>query len=533
MSSDNESNSESNSESKNTSLLNSNDTVLELQLGDVIKISNPLNENLNDQTFIIDYIDKTKVYLINTDTLERVRLTILEDGTIGDGNISRIAILSRSDTPSYAKQNDLLPNKWINIYFEGEFPVIITGEITNLENDMIEVKTIDGDIIYINFDYKGLPENLPIEMIEIREKPIEPLTESKQNVIEEQPLEEIPELDVEKKFVEPEKIQLTIPVKEIKNQIKEFIVKADRVKFGNEEFGPIVEYRDVSTKNKRYSIEEQVSDLLDELLSTVPNIQRTPRVLNNIHTMIERFKQLREKFSIFDNYGNVDGFLINESFHRPLIKNYFFDLNASLYWILPVVKNYKNIYDAKNIDEENIDVININLDKSLIDFKEVINNYKSNNMPSDQNKYTQLYRDINNQPFENLNDEELNGILYQLNAVNNVNTVIDNLEDLYSSVYSNNAIRSRRFVIQKYNTGLTKLDTIDSTGAKMVTIRTNMTNNDLLSISSIIFLPEPVIRFSKINLPGTNILERVNLNNNFINYWQFLKKKYKCKCKFY
>jgi len=515
---------ESNSESKNTSLLNSNDTILELQLGDIIKISNPLNENLNNQTFIIDYIDKSKVYLINTDTLERVRLTILEDGTIGDGNISRIAILSRSDTPSYAKQNDLLPNKWINIYFEGEFPVIITGEITNLENDMIEVKTIDDDIIYINFDYKGLPENLPIEMIEIREKPIEPLTESKQNVIEEQPLEEIPELDIEKKFVEPEKIQLTIPVKEIKNQIKEFIVKADRVKFGNEEFGPIVEYRDVSTKNKRYSIEEQVSDLLDELLSTVPNIQRTPRVLNNIHTMIERFKQLREKFSIFDNYGNVDGFLIKESFHRPLIKNFFFDLNASLYWILPVVKNYKNIYDAKNMDEENIDVININLDKSLIDFKEIINNYKSNDMPSEQNKYAQLYRDINNQPFENLNDEELNGILYQLNAVNNVNTVIDNLEDLYSSVYSNNSIRSRRFVIQKYNTGLTKLDTIDSTGAKMVTIRTNMTNNDLLSISSIIFLPEPVIRFSKINLPGTNILERVNLNNNFINYWQFLKK---------
>ena len=300
MSSNNESNSESNSETKNSSLLNSNDTILELQLGDVIKISNPLNENLDDQTFIIDYIDKSKVYLINTDSLERVRLTILEDGTIGDGNISRIAILSRSDTPSYAKQNDLLPNKWINIYFEGEFPVIITGEITNLENDMIEVKTVDEDIIYINFDYKGLPENLPIQMIEIREKPIEPLTEGKQIVIEEEHLEEIPELDVEKKMVELEKIQLTIPVKEIKNQIKEFIVKADRVKFGNEEFGPIVEYRDVSIKNKRYSIEEQVSDLLDELLSTIPNIQRTPRVLNNIHTMIERFKQLREKFSIFE-----------------------------------------------------------------------------------------------------------------------------------------------------------------------------------------------------------------------------------------
>jgi hypothetical protein len=115
-----------------------------------------------------------------------------------------------------------LSGKWINIYFEGDFPVIITGEITNLENDMIEVKTIDGDIIYLNFDYKDLPENLPIEMIEIRGKPSEPLTKHEKEEInetnkEEEDLEEIPELNIEKKFVEPEKIQINIPVKDVKD----------------------------------------------------------------------------------------------------------------------------------------------------------------------------------------------------------------------------------------------------------------------------------------------------------------------------
>ena len=130
-----------------------NDTKLELQLGDVISITNPLNEVLNEQTFIIDYIDKSKAVLINTDTFNIVRIPISPDGIIGDGNITRIAILSRSDTPSYAIQNGLLPDKWINIHFGGDYPVIITGEITNLENDMIEIKTTDNDIIYINFDY--------------------------------------------------------------------------------------------------------------------------------------------------------------------------------------------------------------------------------------------------------------------------------------------------------------------------------------------------------------------------------------------
>ena len=92
-----------------------NDTVLELQLGDVIQISSPLNEVLNDQTYIIDYIDKSKAYLINTATMEKLRLPISEEGVIGDGNITRIAILSRSDSASYAEQNGLVTGKWINI----------------------------------------------------------------------------------------------------------------------------------------------------------------------------------------------------------------------------------------------------------------------------------------------------------------------------------------------------------------------------------------------------------------------------------
>ena len=86
--------SENNSEPKETKELNTkmDDTLLELQLGDVIKITNPLNENLNNQTFFIDYIDKSKTYLINTDTLERIRLSIDTDGTIGDGNIAEMIL---------------------------------------------------------------------------------------------------------------------------------------------------------------------------------------------------------------------------------------------------------------------------------------------------------------------------------------------------------------------------------------------------------------------------------------------------------
>jgi NAD-dependent SIR2 family protein deacetylase len=58
----------------------------------------------------------------------------------------------------------------------------------------------------------------------------------------------------------------------------------------------------------------------------------------------------------------------------------------------------------------------------------------------------------------------------------------------------------------------------------MITDRTNITPNDEMQIESFLTLPEPVIRFSKINLPGTSILDKSNLNLHFLNYWQLLKK---------
>ena len=350
------------------------ETTIELQLGDVIQISNPLNENINSKTFFIDYIDKSKMFLIDTDSLEKIKLKISEDGTLGDGNIDRIAILSRSDTPSYARQNSLLTNKWVNIHFGGEYPVVITGEITNLEEDMIEIRTVDNDTIYINFDYKGIPEDLPIDNIELREKPFEPIQQTEAEVEEgeqeptleeefEERIENIPELDKEREYKKLT-VELELPIKNVKDQLREFILRADQIKFGEEELGPVVQYVDVSAKSQRYSIEVQLSDLLDELLSTIPNSQRTMNVLNNIHIIIDRFKQLRERFSVFDKYGNIDSALVKESTYKPL-SEYFKHFKQNLYWILPVVKNIKKIYNVQDIDEKNIDVQNLLIQEDL------------------------------------------------------------------------------------------------------------------------------------------------------------------------
>ncbi len=510
-----------------------NEIIMELELGDVIKIFNPLDDNLNEKTFIIDYIDSSKMRLIDVDNLNSIQLKIDDDGIIGDGSINKISLLSRSETPGYAKQNNLLPSKWINIYFGGDIPTILTGEITNLEEDMIEIKTYpDEDIIYINFDYKGLPEDLPIENIEIREPP-EITTKLEKEIIEEGEIE-LPELGEEKEKIDIEKLKIKVPIEEVKAQFREFIIKADQIKFGYEELGPIVQYVDVTSSQQRYSLEEQLSDLLNDLLSTIPNAQRTNRVLNNIHTMIDRFKQLRENFSDFDEYGNVNSFLTYEADYKPLL-NYFLSFNINLYWILPVVKNIKKIYNVDNISELNENnQLNIEMETTINDIQNIVQlqeSYKSNQLTNDENKYVSLYKQLEPYmtPFLNLNDENTQDIIYEKEVNTNINTILNNLDELYSTVIANNNLAKRRFIIQKYNLGLSSLSASDFTGQKMTAVRVKLTNSDLLALNSIVTLPEPTIRFSRINLPGSNILDKASLNEHFINYWQLLRKSTRVK----
>ena len=527
-----------NTEKPNINSDTEKDKLIQLQLGDIIELFDPKNEKLNEQTFYIDYIDETKMLLINESTLESVKLKINENGIIGDGTITKLIIKSRSNEKGYARQNNLLPGTCVNIYFGGDLPVIITGEITNLENDMIELTMVDDDVIYINFDYKGIPEDLPIEMIEIREKPCVATKEKGSEIVEPEELpEDFPELmnDVneqqqqqqQQRELEKVNLQLEVPLANIKTQMREFVIKANQIQFGNEVLGPIVQFVDVYGKTERYSIETQTNDLLDELLSTIPNAERTNRVLNNIHDTIERFVQLREQFSTFDEYGNVSGSIVYKPDYKPLIQ-FFNNFNKNLLWILPVVKNVKKTYvDNSLLSEDDFsDIINLDLNGDLENIRILLENYKTNTLPNEQNKYSALYKELNPHftPFDYINDEQLSESIIEKMTETDISVIIDNLGDFYSSVFRNNFLNTQRFVIQKYNLGLTKLEATNFKGSRFESVRVKLTQPDELYLKSVLTLPEPFIRFSQINLPGTNILNRANLNSVFVNYWQLLKK---------
>lgn len=529
-------------ENKNTASMNSNDyerTSIPLMLGDVIKITSPENEILNDQTFIIDFINTDRLTLINTSTLIPTSMTIEDDGTIGDGSISDISLLYRNKEEGYARQNKLLPGTWINIYFGGDIPSIITGQITDLEEDMIEIKTHpEEDLIYINFDYAGIPEDIPIDLIEIRKAPdtlknkeeeTEKIEKEEYDIIDDFDEEMINREDerADETYNQEQEIQdiQSMPVENVKDNIQKMILQANDVVFGfGEEFAPFEKYVEKSSANVRYSVEAQCNDLLDEMLSTIPNSERTRRVLRNIHTIIDRFKQLRTHFSNLDQHGNVLSKFKKGSDWKPLTKE-LQDFNKTLYWLIPVAKNVKKVYNITGeIEDLPTDIVTLNTIEDLNTLREELELYKSNSFPDGQNKYNHLIKNIieDQKPFEQVNFETSSNILYT-NSVNaNLNVVIDNLGTMYSSVVDHNNINSKRFLIQKYNLGTKSIIASKIDKSTMTYKLTDLIPNDTLSLRSILTLPEPVVRFSKINLPSTSILQRSNLNESFIQYWKLL-----------
>ena len=239
-----------------------------LELSDIIQVISPVNPDVNDKVFIIKYIDNNVIKLINTDTTDELVLNIKDDGTLEEDYIAEIHLLDRSEKKGYAKQNNLLIDSWIDIHFIGDLPFIVTGKITDTEEDMIEITSYpDNDIFYIDFAYQGLPSELNIEEIILRDSPKE--LESEFKSIEQ---EEDYELDA-----------YTLPSEAPLAEIKSVLIEADSIVFG-EDIGEITRTIELEDQFKRYSIESQTSDLLDEMLSTIPTIERTYKVLTKIHT---------------------------------------------------------------------------------------------------------------------------------------------------------------------------------------------------------------------------------------------------------
>ena len=497
---------------------------IHLELGDIIEFKAPSDPNIHNKRFYINYIDNTEIDLLN-DEGEKYTLKISLDGAFENESIEEVDLLDRASSPSYAVQHNLLPETWINIYFDGDIPTTVIGKITNLIEDQIEVsvwdretKELEKDPLYIDFAYKGLPKDIPIESIDIREA--SPAVSEYTATVDEEdtPSMEVLETEDGKEVINIE----TLP--DINQQLSELITEADQIVFG-EELEVFTHEVDVPEEERKYSIEKQTADMLDDLLSNIPNKKRTPQAINNIHKLIERYKQLRSEFSIYDNHNNIIGTKVHGDDYKPLVDK-LNDLSLKLYWTLPVVKISKKLYNIDSFDNE-VDVTELDLANIRSEESNLIQSYKQNEIAGD-NKYFSLIRGLKRfyTPYDNPSPQQVDpDNLLAVKEVNaNINAVVDNLNNFESSVAENSEIKTKKFLIQGYTLGTSVLRYSTIKRGNIDVSHHKLTPNDTIFLQSLLILPEAVFNFSRINLPGTSILHRANLNNNFINYWQLLTK---------
>ena len=298
--------------------------------------------------------------------------------------------------------------------------------------------------------------------------------------------------------------------------------------------GEITQEINVAEQEKRFSVEMQTTDLLDELLASIPTNERTPDKLNKIHISIERFKQLRTMFSKFNQEGNAEHIFKKGSNYKPLLEN-LKTFNKKLEWILPVVKVKKNLYDKESIlDEDTDDNVNIlAVDFALNDEFQLYYQYLRNNIPDGQNKYKFLYQNLKQYFTPHIETNDLTNIIKITEVMSDVEVILDNISDFYSTTMSSSDdlfqkpqvnINQNRFVMQRLNTGLTHLVNPDPQNKKSVLYIDNLTSNDSLFLKGFFTLPSPVIKYSKINLPKTNILHKAALNSVNFSYFKFLNE---------
>ena len=479
---------------------------INLQLGDIIEIVLS-GDGANNLTFMIDYIDESFMDLINIESLDKKSIIIKEDGSL-DEDIESINLLSRSELDGYAKQNGLLPKTWVNIEVEGDLPMILTGEILNLEEDMIEVKTYpDSEIIYVDFGYKGIPKELHIKKITIREPP----SELKPPSTEEEPLQVTPEgYEGDPAWSTSQEIQEDIGP-QIKD-IKQIILEGSEFEIGLD-LGEITQNVEVEEGKERYGLDIQTNDLLDELLASLPINERNKENINNIHLVIERYIQLRNKFSERDQNDNIIKPIIKTAGHKPLLEN-LLNYNKEIPWLIPVVKFTHYIYDfcGGECDEIN-EIKSVSTLDKLVKLTNELDNYYNNDIPDEENGYRYLLKTIYNNSVPVLPPQDAPNIINIKQIMSQLSVIVNNDNNYNSVAISDNRLGRKKYLTRRLYNGLTHLESyLDSNKIEQFK-RVLTTEADKVYLYSYLMLPEYVVRYSRIGIKSSDILLKTNLNN--------------------
>ena len=224
-----------------------------LEYGNVIKIiTSDSNSIYEGKYFFVERLQDDKLVLLSDK--ETISLGIT-DQELDDTTIEKIIIVYKPKAgQGFIYQNKLFNGQMVEIEMEGNS---VHGKIININKETIEVETKNengNEILYIPL-HRGLPKEI-ISIKTIHKKP--------------EKAEKVDDFEIDDGLL---------------NVIEEDVEE-------EEEF--------------YYSIEQQKNDFLENLLMYIPVEERSPRKMKELNKMIQRYVELRTKYTTFS-----DGIYVN------------------------------------------------------------------------------------------------------------------------------------------------------------------------------------------------------------------------------
>jgi hypothetical protein len=488
--------------------------VIQLELGDII--------STNNQTFFISYIDlNSHTTWVNIDSFEKLTFELTAGQFAVTDIVGEITLLSRSTEKGFAAQNKLLLGTWIDIEFGSG--MIITGLITGLEEDMIKIQNFipGSEMFYIDFAYKGIPEELQIKNICIRGKPLslqEPdVEEDKEPEIEEDGQNDTEEGPV---FNQDGSLDIILPENtEVEETYRERLLDlARKEQYSQDSNDSDQHVAYVSKKLQKYQIGAQLNDLYNELLALIPDEKRTHNRLRAAETHIRRFEELRDGFSLKDGIHIIGRRPKRDPIlHKPMCDS-LMNQDVRVPWVTPVVTQKQKLYDLyKNEKNREIpyDVVSIELGSEL----------KAEN----QSRDALFYKNANGQTgyvnYEKMEStgmkfltpfEEFNSFVsFELAPKMDIDAIVANFyesDNYFNGTFSapgkrnTNEPRSSAFAMQRYNEAIYYYPEI----RKKVTEKAVLMPEDVMDVQSFLFLPTQYVLYGKQFLQGATIYEKSN-----------------------
>jgi len=467
----------------------------------------------------------------------------------------KIKLLSRSKEKGFARQNGLLPQKWVELEFYGDVREIITARIEYLEEDMITLVTYpNNQLLYIDFAYKGLPKDIPLKNICFCNPPLS-FTENakiiKDNVILEEHNvnenvskfdnktianqnetliddifgEDSPIIEQSSKMNGDGEMEYTIPTKvtmEVYHdeQIETNINNLDTENEDNEDVDTETDIKNNMDFVIRYSVDVQVNDLLDTLVYKTPEIERNRRKMNILYKHVNRFKELREEYSTMDKNGKITGYVRhNPIIYKPMVEK-LYDLSVPISWLYPVIRGDRKILNENDTIQEIMNETQLIEDlfrkEDTVNFNDVI-------------KYKNMLNNLGKsywKPYFNEQSTIFHHIASTIPVMRDMDVIItsNNNEynyDLYSSSYKS----SKEFGNKQYcNIQRVHGNTLYS---KYVTKKNHIfeeaIESEYVDIDSVVLLPdEYIVNDGKIHVAST-ILEKTQYKSPYL--FTILKKK--------